>query len=414
MSFLWISAFKDVRRHLTDPIALLLWLGVPLLIGSLMGLVMGGGGSGLTPRAKLLWVDQDDSLVTNLIASAASGGEADAMIELIPLELEEARERIDAGDASAMLVIPEGFGQALLQEEAIQLTLLTNPAQRILPGILEEGLQMLVEAAFYLQRLLGEELASLAEAPPGDSTFFSSAKIAAQAASINDRMQSLEGVLFPPLLDFEIEVLEREGEVTQNLSLLLFPGILFLAILFIAQGISSDLWKERKSGTLQRALCTPHGLSFFLFGKYMAGALVIAGVTAVGLAVGATLFELPLAGLLPALLWGTFSGLILLPLFMWVQVLASSEQAGNLTSTMLLFPMMMIGGSLFPFEAMPDWMVAVGQWTPNGMAMLEFKALLVGSAEPASLARSFGILAALGAVLFLLTIRRAGGSFLQA
>ena len=413
MPFVFISALKDFKRRLKDPVAMLMWLGIPVLIGGLLSLVMTGGDSG-TPKAKLLFVDQDDSFLTNLIAGFAENGGDDSMIDLIPVELEEGRRRIDAGEASALLVVPEGFGAALLAETPVELHLVTNPSQVILPAILEEGLEMLVEAAFYAQRVLGDELRALAAGPDTGSNFFTNAVIATQAVSINSRLQELDGVLFPPLIDFEIEVLKKEEGAPGGVGLLLFPGILFLAMLFIAQGMSGDLWIEKRSGTLQRVLTTPTGLRAFLFGKLLAGTLLIALTTALGLVLGALMFDFPLGGLLPGLLWGAFSGLVLLPLFMWTQILATSQQAGNVLSSVLLFPLMMLGGSLFPFEAMPDWMVVIGQWTPNGMAMANFKEILTGSVDPAALASDFAMLLAFGASLFLLTARRAAGRFLNA
>lgn len=412
LRFVWIAALKDFRRRLKDPVALLLWLGLPLLIGGLLGLVIDGPGSGATPRAKLLLVDQDESFLSELLVGAGSGAGEDVPIEIVSVELEEGLAQIDEGEASGLVVLPEGFGEALLEGTALELELLTNPAQRILPKILEEALTMLVDAAFYLQRVLGAELQALAAGPPGGASFFTNAVVAAQAASINDRLQRLDGVLFPPLLDFEVEVVGEEEPQPLNIGLLLFPGMLFLAMLFIAQGTSGDLWQEKLAGTLQRNLQAPVGLAAYLLGKLLSGAILIAAVTAVGLAFGALLFDFPAAGLFPAFLWGSFAGLALLPLFSFLQILGSTQQAGNVLTTVLLFPLMMLGGSLFPFEAMPDWMVVVGQWTPNGLASARFQELLEGDVDLGELARSGGLLLAFGLALFFLTLRRAGGRFL--
>jgi ABC-type uncharacterized transport system permease subunit len=46
---------------------------------------------------------------------------------------------------------------------------------------------------------------------------------------------------------------------------------------------------------------------------------------------------------------------------------------------------MMLGGSFFPFEAMPRWMAAVGRWTPNGQAVARLKEILDGTASAAPL-----------------------------
>ena len=50
-------------------------------------------------------------------------------------------------------------------------------------------------------------------------------------------------------------------------------------------------------------------------------------------------------------------------------------------ASLMVFPLMMIGGSFFPFEAMPAWMAAVGRWTPNGQAVARLKDILDGSAR---------------------------------
>ncbi|MEO6711075.1 MAG: hypothetical protein ABI054_04680, partial [Planctomycetota bacterium] len=58
--FAWVCAVKDLRRRLRDPIAMLLWIGLPLVIAVLIQSISGGDG-GVRPRGKLLFADLDDS-----------------------------------------------------------------------------------------------------------------------------------------------------------------------------------------------------------------------------------------------------------------------------------------------------------------------------------------------------------------
>ena len=60
-----------------------------------------------------------------------------------------------------------GFSEAVLKEEPTRLLLVVNPAQRILPGIVEEFLRVLVDGAFYAHRLIGPELRAMAKGPEG-------------------------------------------------------------------------------------------------------------------------------------------------------------------------------------------------------------------------------------------------------
>jgi len=48
-------------------------------------------------------------------------------------------------------------------------------------------------------------------------------------------------------------------------------------------------------------------------------------------------------------------------------------------------PLMMLGGSFFPFEAMPAWMAAAGRWTPNGLGVATLKELLYGNVSVTAL-----------------------------
>jgi len=43
MSFVLVSAGKDLRRRLADLPGLAVWLGMPILIGTLMTVAFGGG-----------------------------------------------------------------------------------------------------------------------------------------------------------------------------------------------------------------------------------------------------------------------------------------------------------------------------------------------------------------------------------
>jgi ABC-type multidrug transport system permease subunit len=71
-----------------------------------------------------------------------------------------------------------------------------------------------------------------------------------------------------------------------------------------------------------------------------------------------------------------------------------------------MFPLMMIGGSFFPFESMPKWMATVGSWTPNGWMLVKLKAILLNQAEPLSLSVAAFALIVIFGLLFWIGVRR--------
>ena len=410
--YVWATAAKDLRRRLRDPLALLLWLGIPFVILSLLSLAFGGGDA--APQAKLLVADEDQSLLSGFLTGAMGQGPMAEMILVEEVTADEGRRRIGEGDGSALLLIPPGFGGAVLESREARLTLLTNPAQNILPGIIEEVLSLLVDAVFYLQRIAGDQLAIFASGPEDGSSMFSDQLISTTSVEINKLVGGVTDYVVPPRLDVAVEVEEPEGQKPVNLGALFFESMFFLAILFVGQGMSDDLWVEKRQGTLLRSLTTPHGVAGLLAGKLLAALILLLTMAILGISAGAALYGIPAARILPAALWAALSGLILLMLFTLLQLFATSQKAGGLLSSLVMFPLMFLGGSFFPFEAMPGWLVAVGRWTPNGWSLLRFKEILGGAATATGLLPAVaGLLAAL-ALAALLAGRRLRGGFLAA
>lgn len=410
MRFVLVSAVKDLRRRMADPAALLIWIGIPLAIATLMNLVSGGGET--VPRARVLVADQDDTLLSRLLAGAGARGGLGEYVDLeqVPTA-EEGRRRIDAGEAAALLVLPEGFQDAVLREEPAELQLVTNPAQRILPRIVEEGLEILTEAVFYVQRVFGPTIRRMIRDLPAGATGPSGAEVAAISVEINEELQRLQGLLFPPAIRLDIVTDRPQAGPELNFGQLFLPGMLFMSILFIADGMSADVWEEKTRGTLRRALTTPQTARRLLAGKVVAGAALGGTVALVALLAAIALFDIAWTRVPLAWLWCTFAGAALLPLLMLLQMAAASERGGRLLGSMVVFPLIMIGGSFFPFEAMPAWMSAVGRWTPNGLAVLRLKDLLYGEPQAGPLlvaAAGIGVPAALA---FLLAARRVAGRF---
>ena len=408
MRYVWATAAKDLRRRFRDPLALLLWLGIPFAILALLSLAFGGGEA--TPQARLLVADEDQSLVSGFVSGALGQGQLAEMIEVEQVTSEEGRQRIGEGGGSALLLIPPGFGAAVLSSEPTRLTLLTNPAQNILPGIVEEILSLLVDAVFYLQRLAGDQLAAFSDGPPAGASTFTDQFISSTSVEINQLIGGVTDYVFPPRLTVTVEVEEPEGQKQLNMGALFFQSMFFLAILFMAQGMSDDLWVEKRQGTLHRALTTPHGVAKLLAGKLLAAFLLLSLMALLGISAGAALYDFPASRILPATLWAAGSGLALLVLFTLLQLFATSQKAGGLLSSLVLFPLMMVGGAFFPFEAMPGWLAAIGRKLPNGWALEQFKAILSGAATAAGLLpAAAGLLAALAVGWWLAGHRLRGG-----
>jgi ABC-type multidrug transport system permease subunit len=184
------------------------------------------------------------------------------------------------------------------------------------------------------------------------------------------------------------------------LSFYFFPGTLLMALFFMAEGLSGDLWAERDRGTLRRVSMTPHSMAAFLGGKFVANAIVILLVSLVLLVIGCLYFNRPLSVLPLGLFWMTISGLALLSVLSLLQMLATSQRAAALFTNSLMFPLLMIGGSFFPFEVMPLWMAAIGRLTPNGWILVQLKSIMLQETEIGSFAVATAALVGVFVVFF--------------
>ncbi len=407
MSRIVANILKDLGRMRRDPAAFLVSLALPLIIGSLLSLISGPGS---TPTAKLLVADLDNSMISGFVVGAFQQDQLADVVTTQTVTEAEGRALMDDGKASGLLIIPEGFGSKALDRTPATLTLITNPAQRILPGILESSLELMIDAGSGLQQVLSTPIERLTYALPEGSNFLPDTLVADVSVTFNQLFKRAEPFLLPPVIGIET-VIEEDEESSTNIDfgLLFFPGMFLMALLFVGQNMSDDLWKERVAGTLRRVVTTPQSTTEFMLGKLAAQGLGLLAISIVAMLAGRFLFGLDLQNVPLAILWASLGGLQMLILFTLLQMLSGTQRGGNLLTTIILFPLIMMGGSFFPFEAMPTWLAAVGKFTPNGWTLVQLKAILAGNPDPTVLGITAASLLGVSMLLFALILMRLRG-----
>ncbi len=366
MRLVLASARKDLRRIRRDPLALVLWVGIPLFVAAVLVLIFGRGGR--PPQGRLLVADEDRSFASSVLLGVFQREPLRRMLPVEKVSRDEGRRRMDRGEASALLVAPRGFGDAVRRRQPFEIELVTNPSERILPGIAQE----VVETAL-------------------------------------ERLATPSGAI--PTIRLEVRALSDKPAAQPDVALLFLPGMLFLSILFLAGNQAGDVWTERAAGTLRRFASSPGRLEQLLGGKLCATGVVLLLLASAALA-GARLLLGSRGNAGVAIVWVVFSGLALYLLFLAIQLYASSQRAAEILMNLIMFPLAMVGGSFFPFETMPAWMAAIGRRTPNGWAVAQLKAILDGAIDPAPLAAAFAGLSLVGALAFWIAVRRVRRAFL--
>jgi ABC-2 type transport system permease protein len=381
-------------------------VGIPLCIGLLMHLMFGGSGGQAQPQGVLLLADQDNTFTSRMLAGAFGGDPLGKMLTVEKVDAAEGRARIDRGDGSALLIVPKGLQDAFLNSRPYHLRLIANAGQRILPKIVEESLQGMVDGAFYLQRVAGDQLRGMdsGQAP-------SEADVVLRAIRTRRLAMEMSRYLSPPLIDLETTVVaEKRSAGAANF---FFPNMIFLALLLMANGLSTDIWKERTQGTLRRLAMSPAPIAAFLAGRLAAVAMVYCAAAAMAVLAARYLAGVTVSNMVAAAAWAALSGTLFYLLLLPLAVYSSGQRGADVRGNLLVFPLAMLGGCFFPFEVLPEWLARIGKWTPNGLAVVQFKDVLLGSANPWHLAAVLAGLAAAGLLAFLLALRGLRGEFLQ-
>ena len=203
--FVLATARKDFRRRLADPAALLIWLALPLAIGSLLVLINSGDGG--TPRGRLLVVDEDRSFVSALIAGIPTRGEMAELFDVVHVERDEGHRLIDTGEATALVILPAGLQGAFMGNGNAEIQLLTNPSHRILPSIIEKSLEIAVDSAVYTERLTADVALRFTDFRLDGSSASSTSpdmRLADLIQRVGLRLRELgKKVLAPPVLSVE-------------------------------------------------------------------------------------------------------------------------------------------------------------------------------------------------------------------
>ena len=403
---LWICAIKDLRRLRRDPAALLMWLGIPLFLVGIMSAFFGKESP--KPRGLLLIADEDGTFLSGALAGLYKQGTLAEMIQTEKVAQPDGRKRLEKGEASALLVIPKGFSDAFIDNKPLRLPLIVNPSQRIMPRLIEESLSIVLDGSYYLQRIAGDEVRSMIRADRPTEL---------QVVEISRRFtriaESLRRYTDPLAIELQSKVAAEKKRPSKSFGALWFPSMLFLSFLFIAPNIAMDVWKERTQGALRRFVSSPARLEFWLGGKVLAAWLVFLSVSSAGLLLAHWLLDMRIDSFVPAVAWASACGVGLLLMMMLLIVHAPSERGAGVICNLVAFPLMMSGGSFFPFDFMPEKLAAIGRLTPNGWALTKLQQILDGQAPLAPFAIAAAGLIVFFAASFAIIGRRVRRNFAQ-
>ena len=418
MRTLALLVAKDLRRKARAPLGFLIMLSFPVVFALLIGLSFGSRGERV-PKIHLLIENQDDGIAANFLLSALGSEQIAAYMDVEMVGPEGAR-RMEEGEASALLRIPKGFTQALLDGKPTTLDLVRNPAQGILPEITEQLSRVLVDVLDAGSRVLRGPLDEIRPYTQPNASRITDEAVMSVSLAVKRTLEGGEKVLFPPVISVDTASLapkpadEKSGEGVSFIFLVVLPGVSVYALFLVGDLAMRDIITEATAGTLRRQLAGPIGAGTLVLGKALYTAVLSLLALLVLAVVGAAVLR---RGVDPA-------GFLLLSLALVLAVtgtsatvygLARDERRGATIGSIVYLVLGFAGGSFVNLEGLPRAVRAVAPASPFYWGTGGYRKLMESAATAGDVLPNVMILAGLGAVLlalgaFLLhrTARRGG------
>ncbi len=377
---------KDLRRRRRSPLGTLILLLFPLIYAGVLALAFGGDGERV-PKVQLLIANQDEGFLGDFLVGAFANEEAAQYFDAEEVSVEDGRTRMEAGEASALLVLPPELTDALLvhpearTELPLVLELVRNPAQSILPRVAEEITSVLAEILSAGSYVLSEPLTELRpfldteEAP-------TAAAVAAVAVSSHRLIQAGSPYILPPVITLEASTPDAEedgdsGDGTDSIFLFILPGVTVFSLFMIGELCMRDLITELKQGTLQRQLAGPVTLSTVVASKVAVTAVVATGcllvISIIAWVQGAGTGDPLAALLLSATLILCVTGVAAL-----LYGLAPDEGRAGTAGSVIFLVMAFTGGSFIPLNGLPPLLRQISPLSPFYWGTDGYVSLLTG------------------------------------
>ncbi|MES2799702.1 MAG: ABC transporter permease [Bacteroidota bacterium] len=380
-------ALKDLRIFFKDKRLVLLTFTIPIALISLFAFAFGG-----------MWTNDDDEKITLLIsdldhseASKKTISLLDSLkgIELIPSKLKEAQAAIRKGNESFVLVINQGFSEAMNSGTKLPLELQYDQANDMEVAILQQSLLPTLSTLPF--KLI--DSSKMMANPPREMANNPNPMHALPPAAIPNDIKMTPLII--PTQDANIGLIQAVA------------GTSVLMLLFSVVGFGMGLIDERQEGTLKRLYYAPINPINVLYGKMICVNIISLMQMIVMFVFTSVAFGLDIITPLPGLMVTIVATSFTCSAFgLFLASIAQSRQQVQGLSTLIILVMSALGGSMIPIFIMPALMqkaavISLNYWSIQSFFDVFWRNLSV--TNPTFLLH-IGILLLMGLVLNVIAI----------
>ncbi len=399
-------ARKDLQVFLSDRVAAITMLLVPLVIGFFSAALAGGGEGSI--HLPVVVVNQDRGVYGESIVKVLSGIDEVSLTQLDSPSA--ADQRVARGDSLAAVVIPIDFTRSIDAHQPVEVAVILDPAQekfaRIIATVLDEVANALAiqgEIRYGIKAVLADMGYSEVANPDRAR--------AAQA--------QVEGVLFTQLQRMEndapikvekVTLTGKEVLVWDNVISLVLPGFAVMFAFFVVPMLSTALLREKADGTLRRLLAAPLPRSSLIGGKVLAYVLVVIVQVTILFAIGAIFMNMPLGRSPLGLVLVTVSlGLCATTLGLAIATISRSIGQAEGLGMLIVFALGFLSGSMSPVD--PPYrgeglMATITSFFPQSQTQMAYQTLMLQNGDVAAVLPNVLYLLGLSLVFFLIAVWR--------
>jgi ABC-2 type transport system permease protein len=324
----------------------------------------------------------------------------------------EARSLLDENKVIGFLTIPSNFTQGVENSFPVELVITTgaeSDPQKV------EAARLVIDGIAASMTLESQIIASLQQMgemqanAPAEYQVFNTERVLAQAHTQFETSQTR------PLIEVIQSVPQQDpGQAsTVDLSQSAIPGFTVLFVFMTAQTTARSIFEEKKVGTFRRLVAAPLNKTELIIGKilpnFITGLVQILVIFAFG-SLGMRLLGLtplpieksPLGVLLIAILIAICSSAFGIT----IAAFARTENQISGLSTLLVWGMGLLGGSLIPLFILDRFLGPIPMIVPHYWANRAFDDLLIRGLGPADIALDMGVLLGFCLLFFVIGLWR--------
>jgi ABC-2 type transport system permease protein len=379
--------FRDIRLRFSGFSEWLFFLILPVLFTLILS---GGTGASSDNRVQLAVVNQAQTPLSAELIAALENSES---IRPELMTLENGENRFDSRRISALLIIPAGFEQSVLESGSLTLELRQQP-NNLNALVAQRAVQAAISRVGQAVEIARRSVAQAENIQAFSSTadrqdYFNEALTSAQSLLDDspDRISEIQGNT-PDQIEYDPRANSSAGQL---ITWVFIPLI----------GLSELFAYERQKGTLRRILTTPTRKATYIFGTIFGQVLIAMAQMTLLVGFGILVMKLNwgqnipglvvmlLAGALAAAALGTMLGTFV----------KTAAQAQGL-SIMLGMVMALMGGCWYPLELFPQVVRNIVKVLPTTWAMQGLLDLVLRGRGLVDILPEAGVLLGFAAVFF--------------